>query len=158
MSDTSERRYFKLPTGYMHVDGRGIAFTRSGNWEEAVAAKERVSRASVGRIVRVVVGIGLILVGLVFYAMKGLRASTGMAFVIAAAGAAFGVYKLLNSVKDDLAESFAIPFAKVRSLEPTGRGLRIKFVNGGWKEDEVNVQLPEAEATWVQAAWASQCR
>lgn len=155
MTEDPERRFFKLPTGYMHVDARGIAFTRSGNWAEATTAKERSSRASVGRIVRIVLGIALVLVGMTFYAMKGLRGNGPMAFVVAAAGAAFGMHKLLTSVKNDFAQSFFIPFSKVRSLSPADDGLRITFVNGAWKEDEVQVVIDPSESEWVRASWES---
>jgi len=156
MNLVAERRFFKLPTGYLHVDDHGLAFTRSGNWEEADKAAERSRRLRAGHLVRVVLGVALIGTGMVFYAMKGLHGGGGTGFTIAAVGAAFGIYKLINRLQDDMAQTFRIPFAKVRSMATAEGRLVVSFVNGAWKEDEARAELPGPDAAWVKAAWESQ--
>ena len=145
----------------MHVDDRGIAFTRSGNWKEASKAPERGVRAKVEHVVRVVgMWLGLVLVGnyVVFYAMKGLSRGESVALLIPAAGMAYGIYRFAKKMKDDVSQSFRVPFSKVRSLRVDDGERVIAFINGQWKEDEVKARLPDAEATWVRAVWESERR
>jgi hypothetical protein len=150
-----ERRHFKLEKGYLNVDTEAITFTRSGNWAEAAAAPERSARVSVGHAVRMILGIALVITGMAFYAMKGLNSGGEIAFLVATAGAGFGLYKFGNALRDDFARAFRIPYAKVRSMYLDDDGLVIAFIDGRWKEDEVKVHLPEADATWIQTMWKS---
>lgn len=155
MSNDFERRYFKLPTGYLHVDRAGIAFTRSGNWAEAEKAQERRGGVGTGRMIRIVLGIALILVGMTFYAMKGLRASDSMAFVIAAGGAALGIYKLINKLQDDFAQTFRIPFAKVYGMWFKDEEAIITFSNAAFKDDVVRARLGAEDFAFMEAAFRS---
>lgn len=153
MNPATDRRYFKLPAGYLHVDDSGLALTRSGNWAEAAKAPERTRRVGIARTMRIILGIGLILVGMAFYTAKGLRTGGSMAFVFAAVGAALGVYKLIDKFQNDLGHTFRIPFAKVRSMHWAEGRLEVAFVNGHWKEDRTRIDLMEPDAAWVKDAW-----
>lgn len=155
MSGAFERRYFKLPTGYMHVDEHGLAFTRSGNWSEVAMVKERRTRMPALHLVRVVLGVALVGTGIVFYAVLSLHLKGAIAFVIALAGAAWKIHRYISGLQDDMAQAFRIPFAKVRSVSSVDGRLAVNFVNGAWKEDEVSVMLDPAQAEWVKAVWDS---
>ena len=153
MNHVTERRIFKLPTGYLHVDGGGLSFTRSGNWSEAATVKERGGLVHAVHLVRVVLGVAMIGTGMVLYALMSLHLKGAMAFTIAVAGAAWSIYRYINRLQDDFTQTFRIPFAKVRSLHSADGRLTITFVNGNWKEDEVKMELDAEQRAWIQSAW-----
>jgi hypothetical protein len=148
-----ERRVIKLPSGYLNVDKAAITFTRSGNWSEAAMVVERRGRVHLGHLVRVALGIAMVGTGMVFYSLISLHLKGGIAFAIAAAGAAWSIYKYINRLKDDMARPFRIPFAKVRALHASEGALIIAFINGKWKEDEVRIKLDVEQARWVVSIW-----
>ena len=90
---------------------------------------------------------------MVFYATLTLHLRGVMAFTIAVAGFAWGIYKYINRSEDDMALPFRIPFAKLRSLHSADGRLTITFVNGNWKEDEVKMELDAEQRAWIQSAW-----
>ncbi len=142
-----ERRYFQLPEGYVNIDDTALYFTRSGNWQDALAAPERSRQQGPAHAGRRVIGVVLILLGgsfLLFGRMS--RALDNGSMMVALALSAFGAYSLYRALRHDLGPVFRIPFARIIAVDATPEGpLTIRFLNGDGKEDRVALKLP-AEA------------
>ncbi len=151
-----ERRYFKLERGYLNIDAEAMIFTRSGNWQEAASAKERMGWANVGRSLRLVTGFGLILIGGVFLSVGELRHALHEGSIVLAVGlAGFGAYKMYQLLNDDLGHRFRIPFAKVTGMSIEKGLLTVCFLNGAFKEDTVHVKVRPEAALFAETTWRS---
>lgn len=139
-----QRRYFQLEAGYLNVDEQALYFTRSGNWQEALAARERSAKQGPAHAGRLVIGIVIILIGglfLLFGHMSG--ASDAASTLVALALSAFGVFSLYRALRHDFGPVFRVPFSKVIAIEgPTDERLTVRFMNSDAKEDEVSFKAP----------------
>ncbi|MBL0035488.1 MAG: hypothetical protein IPP26_06905 [Flavobacteriales bacterium] len=139
-----ERRYFQLEQGYLNVDEQGLYFTRSGNWQEALAARERSMKQGPAHAGRLVIGIVIILIGGLFLLFGHMSdASDTGSTLVALALSAFGVFSLYRALRHDFGPVFRVPFSKIIALEgPADERLTIRFVNGDAKEDQVSFKVP----------------
>lgn len=139
-----ERSYFQLDQGYLNVDEHTLYFTRSGNWQEALAAGERTTKPGPTHTGRLVIGIVIMLIGGSFLLFGHIsHASDAGSTLVALALTAFGIYSLYRALRHDFGPVFRIPFAKITAIEgPADASLTIRFVNGDAKEDQVSFKAP----------------
>ncbi|MCC7502766.1 MAG: hypothetical protein IT229_09570 [Flavobacteriales bacterium] len=139
-----ERRYFQLEQGYLNVDKHALYFTRSGNWQEALEARERSAKQGPAHAGRLVIGIVIILIGGLFmlFGHMSHMSDTGSTLV-ALALSAFGVFSLYRALRHDFGPVLRIPFNKVIAIEgPADERLTVRFMNGDAKEDQISFKAP----------------
>ena len=141
-----ERQVIKLPTGYLNIDTGSLAFTRTGNWAEALQCKERKAAITIGTAIRVIVG--TLLLALVFLAgvvkadMRGNGSSTA---IFALVFAFVTAWIFFQKMKDGFLSTFKIPFAKIGSLRYEKNEAVIEFVNAAWKNDVARAVISETD-------------
>lgn len=146
------RRHFELERGYLNIDEHGLAFTRSGNWQHAREAPERMRRQRPRRDVHQLAGYALMLLGGLFSGlMKAGRSEVTITLAVGLIG--LGAFKLYQALRHDLAEKFRIPFSRIHELIDADGRLTIRFMNGDLAEDEHAVSAPPEARALAMDAW-----
>lgn len=146
-----ERRHFELDRGYLNIDKDALFFTRSGNWQEALATPELRGGFSPRRSLHILFGMGLI-GARAFFELLHLPTDGPRGLLLTAGLAGLGVLVLYREVRHDLAPSYRIPRSKLLSAGTTERGTTLRFLDGTLKERTTTVKLPPA-ALDVLATW-----
>lgn len=149
-----ERRHFELERGHLNIDADGLYLSPSGNWQEALAAPERTVRARSRRTVYGLFGL-LLLLSRALLEVLNVRTEQANGLVLAFGLAGVGMLVAMHRFRHDLAPSYRIPFAKVRSLEATSGRLTVHFVNGDQREDKVVIEAPPAALELARAAFSA---
>lgn len=112
--------------------------------------QERTSAKRIQHLGRVLVGAAIILVAGIVTASHLFGHAGALLFIVASA---LGVLRMIDRFKHDMARSFRIPFAKVRSLVQDAKGLQVDFVNADLREDAITLRTTEAQGAVVLDAW-----
>ena len=148
-----ERHHFELDRGYLNIDADALYFTRSGNWQEALATPEKSGGLSPRRTLSTLFGMGLI-GARAFFELLHLPTDGPKGLLLTAGLAGLGVLVLYREVRHDLAPSYRIPRSKLLSAGTTERGTTLRFLDGTMKERTVTVKLPpgalDVLATWLK--------
>lgn len=145
---STERRYFPLEQGYLHVDARCICFTRSGNWQEAESTLEQ-GEGSPSRTGRLVIGGLLVVIGGGGLAL--LKAASTGASILTAGLFGLGILRMYSALQNDFAPAFRIPYNKIVQLEHREGHLRIVFLNAAHKQLELAKRVPDEAAEFALA-------
>lgn len=148
------RQHFELERGYLNIDHDALVFTRSGNWQEAVKARERSSKLDLARPLRLVSGICLIVIGGLFLSMGELRhLFDGGSFVLAIGVGGLGVYKMYQLLGDEMGGSYRIPFNKLLRMTERQGLLEIEFLDRDHKIERMAVGASKEAAQFAAQAW-----
>jgi hypothetical protein len=146
-----ERRYFELDRGYLNINEHALYFTRSGNWQDALATPELRGRFSPRRTIHLLFG-GLLTGARALFEVLHLPTHGPEGLLLTAGLAGLGVLVLLRGFRHDLAPIYHIPSSKLLAVSTTERDTTLRFLDGAMKERKMTVKLPP-EALEIMATW-----
>ena len=148
-----ERRFFELEQGYLNIDDNGLYFTRSGNWQNALAAPERTASQAPQRTFRTIIGWALMAFGVLFDVLHMSRSRpVNIALMLGFIG--LGLYALYQNLRHDLVTDHQIPFRKVLGMEQDGERITLRYMDGDGKERMHHFRAPDEALTLIRSQLA----
>lgn len=124
-----ERRFFELEQGYLNVNDQALYFTRSGNWQNALASPERTDTQAPGRTFRFFFGLALMAWGATFEIFQFLRSGPAN-FTLMAGLLGLGLFAIYRSLRHDLVTDHHIPLRKVLGVDYEGKRITLRYLDG----------------------------
>jgi hypothetical protein len=152
-----ERHFFELEKGYLNVDEKGLYFTGSGNWQNALASPERTAAQAPRRTFRFFFGLALMAWGATFEIFQFL--SSGPAnFTLMAGLLGLGLFTMYRILRHDFVTDHHIPFHKVLGMEQDGDRTTLRYVDGDGKERVHRFRAPADALTLIRSQLAADKR
>ena len=152
-----ERRFFELEKGFLNIDGHGLYFTRSGNWQNALAAPEKTASQGSQRTFRTFIGWALMAFGVLFDLLQMSR-SRPVTIALMLGFIGLGLYALYQNLRHDLVSDLCIPFRKVLGMEQDGDRTLLHYVDGDGKERVHRFRAPAEALTLIRSQLAADKR